>query len=153
MRFKILLLVIGLAMILSAPGAVEAQLLPKIGPPIQELEALWNGFWEAIRAGDLKSATKYVYSRRRHVFPRQESLAALQEKARQMAYCRVDPTPLIFTMMTEEQIRRIPPTFLEALGIEEDLIYPVHCQHQGETAESAVGIRRDMDGVWRISAL
>lgn len=121
-----------LILAVSAPAAAQRPLELPVVPPFQEVEAAWKGFWSAVILGDLNGARKYVHSHRQHLFPGRQTLEELKEMAGQMAYCRLDPAPF-------------------PLG--EDVIYRVLCQHGSETAESQVGVRRDLDGVWRFSVL
>jgi hypothetical protein len=86
--------------------------------------------------GDLAGARQYVYSRRRHLAFRDKTLNELQEMARQMTHCRLDPVPVPFN-----------------LGQLEELYYRLECQRGDERVESLVGLRRDDDGVWRFSSL
>jgi hypothetical protein len=112
---------------LAAPG-VLAQSLAHV-----EAQSIWSDFWSRVLAGDIDAARRYVHTSRRHLFPFQQTVAELQEVARQMQHCRVQPEPL--------------PTGGE------DLLFEVRCEHAGQVAETQVGFRRDLDGVWRLSVL
>ena len=133
MRTVAMLAGVGFLLTAGAPCTAQAQLQPTAGPSFQEVTAAWNGFWSAVILGDLAGARKYVHSHRQHMFPGNLTVEELQDMARQMAYCRLDPTP--FPLRQDE------------------VIYRVHCQHGGETAETQVGVRRDFDGAWRFSVL
>jgi hypothetical protein len=129
----VVLALLASALTVSPPQRLLAQPLPSVGPPLSEVQATWKGFWTAVILGDLAGARKYVHSHRQHLFPGNKTLAELQELARQMAECRIDPAPF--------------PVSLD------EVIYRVHCQRGIETAETQVGLRRDLDGVWRFSVL
>lgn len=122
-----------LTLMLLVTRAVAAQPAPPFGPPLSEIEATWTAFWNHITLGDLQGAAKYIHSSRRHILPAAGDLRKLQEVADQMAFCRIGPAPV--PIRTDE------------------VWYPVHCRHGDETAEGQLGMRRDVDGVWRISAL
>ncbi len=122
---------VGLSLMLLTAQAVAAQPAPPLGPPLAEVEATWTAFWNHMTLGDLDGALKYIHSSRRHLFPTTADVRKMQELAQQMAFCRIDPVPF-------------------PIG-KDELIYPVHCRHGDETAETQIGIRRDFDGVWRLS--
>jgi hypothetical protein len=98
------------------------------------VQAAWAEFWTAVILGDLNGARKYVHSQRQNVFPRKgQRIEDLQEIAQQMAYCRLDPTPFPID--------------------HDEVIYLVLCEHGSERAETIVGVRRDLDGIWRFSVM
>jgi hypothetical protein len=128
-------LTISVGVILLSATTTSAQLAPPTGPPFSEVEATWTAFWQHISLGDIEGAVKHVHSSRRHLLPTAGDLRKMQQAADQMAFCRIDPVP------SPIQVRK------------DEVFYPVHCRHGGETAEGQLGMRRDFDGVWRISAL
>ena len=128
-------LTISVAVTLLTARAVAAQLVPPTGPRFSEIEATWTAFWNHISLGDIESAAKYVHSSLRQLLPTAGDLRQMQQAADQMGCCRIDPVP------SPIQVRK------------DEVFYPVHCRHGDETAESQLGMRRDVDGVWRISAL
>lgn len=115
------------------PAIVGAQPPSSLAPSFSEVEQAWTAVWERLRQGDLAGARRYVHSSRRALFPGGRTVTELQDVARQMAACRLVPSPVL-------------------LGFEE-LMYPVRCEQAGETAETYVGVRRDVDGVWRFVTL
>ena len=116
---------------LLATRAIAAQPTSDTGPPLSEVEATWTAFWNHVSLGDVPGAVTYLHSSRRDVLPPTADLRKLQEVADQMAFCRIEPNPI--------QIRK------------DEVWYPVHCRRCDETAEAQLGMRRDVDGVWRIS--
>jgi hypothetical protein len=135
MRVTAASVVVGLMLGLGVASAGAGEPLPQVGPPFTEVAAAWESFWAAVRRGDLEAARRYVHSRIRHDFPRSGTTAGkdLQDVARQMAYCRLDPTPIPISG--------------------EEVVYGLRCRHGTETAESQVILRRDVDGVWRFTSL
>ncbi len=127
-------LAVGIALMLLVARAAGAQPAAQIGPPLAEVEATWTAFWNHITLGDLDGALKYIHSSKRHLVPPPGgSLRELQQAAYQLAFCQIDPVPF---------------------PIREDHVwYRVRCRRGDETAEGQIGMRRDFDGVWRISAL
>ena len=111
----------------SAPGVAFAQ-----APSPAEAQAIWDGFWSRILAGDLRGAYRYVHSSRLG-FPLQAPVEQLQEMARQMQYCRLRPDPLPISG--------------------EDVLFEAHCEHAGEKADILVGFRQDSDGAWRLTVI
>ena len=124
-RLVISLLVMGL--VWSAHGVALAQ-----APSPAEAQAIWDGFWARVLAGDLRGAYRYVHSSRLG-FPLQRPVEQLQEMARQMRYCRLRPDPLPISG--------------------EDVLFEVHCEHAGEKADMLVGFRQDSDGAWRLTVI
>lgn len=122
-----------MVMILSPAGLWAEQGQPQVGPPLAEVEARWTAFWTHVVDGNLTEARRYIHSSRRHFLPDDKGLAHLQDLAVQMAFCRLDPTPILF-----------------APG---EVMYRVHCRHGDETAETLIGLRKDFDGVWRFILL
>ncbi len=129
MRTAVLLMGVSLALASGTPPELEAQPLPGVGPPIAEIEAAWTGIWNRLLQGDVAGARRYVHSSRRHLFPGNRTPAELQDLARQMTFCQVDPTPLPIDL--------------------DEVMYRVRCERGDEKAETLVGLRRDVDGVWR----
>ena len=116
-----------------APAPVLPQVPP---PPLADVEATWAAFWSHISLGDVEGAMRYLHSSvRRHVDPSSGNRRQMQEAADQMAACRIDP------VVSPLRIRK------------DEFFYMVRCRHGEETAESYLGMRRDTDGVWRISNL
>ena len=111
----------------SAPGVAFAQ-----APSLAEAQAIWDGFWSRVLAGDLRGAYRYVHSSRLGL-PLQRPLEQLQEMARQMQYCRLRPDPLPMSG--------------------EDVLFEAHCEHAGERADMLVGFRQDSDGAWRLTVI
>lgn len=126
-------MVIGGVLLVSGLEIARAQFSSPAGPSFEEAQAVWKGFWTAVIVGDLKDARKYVHSQRQHLLPGRHTPEELREMASQMAHCRLDTNPL------SESV--------------EEVIYRVMCEHRGEKAESQVGLRRDVDGAWRLSLL
>ncbi len=118
---------------IAAPGAAAAQSLSLVGPPFAEVENAWRAFWDRLRHGDIAGARRYVHTSRQPLFPGRTTVDELKELARQMASCRLDPAPVALD--------------------DDEVVYSLVCQHDGETAESLVGLRRDGDGVWRFNTL
>lgn len=114
-------------------GGSEAQTVPGSGPPFSEVQAAWTALLDRLLRGDVEGARRYVHTSRQHLFPGRKTVAEWQEFARQMQFCRVEPTP--FPIAPDE------------------VIYQLRCQRGSETAESMVGLRRDRDGVWRFVTL
>lgn len=133
MRENRLRIVIGCVFLVSGLGIARGQFSSPAGPSFEEAQAVWKGFWTAVITGDLNEARKYVHSQRQHLFPGRHTPEELREMASQMAHCRLDANPLPVSV--------------------EEVIYRVMCEQRGETAESQVGLRRDVDGVWRLSVL
>jgi hypothetical protein len=125
-RAFVILLLVGA---LTAPpaGVVHAQ-----APSLAEAQAIWDGFWARVLAGDLAGAYRYVHSSRLG-FPLQRPIEQLQETARQMQHCRIRPGPM-------------------PMG-GEDVLFEAHCDHAGETADLLVGFRQEADGAWRLSVM
>lgn len=128
MRGKTLLILTCLTLLQATPEAPVAQFPPAL-PSTEEVETLWSGFWTALSLGDLRGARTYLHASQRSLFPGKLTVEDLKDLADQMAYCRLDPTPL--------------PTTKE-------VFYWVHCKHGDETAQRLVSLRRDWDGVWRL---
>lgn len=119
--------------IAAAPGTLGAQGAPFFGPPFSEAQAVWNAFWGRLLEGDVDGARRHVHTLRKHRFPWNQTVAELQDIAQQMSFCRLQPEPLPLDL--------------------DEVLYQVRCEHEGEKAEMLVGLRRDVDGVWRISRL
>ncbi len=130
MRTPGVLSVVSLVLAWGMAQSQETQPVPAVGPPFAEVEALWNAFWTHVVDGDMMGAEQYIHSFRRYPLSTDKARSELQDLARQMAFCRLDPTPF-------------------ALGRDE-VAYRVPCKHGSETAESLVVLRRDFDGVWRL---
>lgn len=124
---------LGAALALIAGLPALAQDIPGVTPPFAEVQATWAALLDRLAQGDVEGARRYVHTSRRHLFPGGRTVAELQDFARQMRFCRVEPKPF-------------------PLGSDE-VMYPIRCEHEGETAESLVGLRRDRDGVWRFITL
>ncbi len=135
MRGVAILVVIGLLGV-AAPVRAGAQAPGSAGPAFQEVEARWTDFWARVRRGDLEGARRAVHSRVRSEFrdgfPQTTAGESLQDVAQQMAYCRLEPTPMPISG--------------------DEVAYGVRCRHGTETAESLVILRRDADGVWRFTS-
>jgi hypothetical protein len=101
-------------------------------PSSKEAQATWDTFWSHVRAGDLRGAYRYVHPTRVG-FLSQQPPEQLQEMARQMQYCRLRPDPLP--------------------GGGDDVLFEVHCEHDGQTADMLVGFREDADGAWRLTVI
>jgi hypothetical protein len=112
-------------------GAVPVPALAQ-APSGVEARAIWQAFWERVGAGDLRGAYRYVHSSRLG-FPLQRPVDQLQDMARQMQHCRLQPDPL-------------------PVG-GEDVLFEVHCEHAGEKVALVIGFRQDSDGVWRLSVI
>ncbi|OGK96536.1 MAG: hypothetical protein A3I14_08980 [Candidatus Rokubacteria bacterium RIFCSPLOWO2_02_FULL_73_56] len=110
-----------------APPAATA-----FGPPLDEIEKTWTSFWTAIATGDVAGARQYVHSYPRSSVPRDRAPQVLLERSREMAHCRL-----------------VPPPFPVS---DDEVAYRVVCEHAGERAESVTSVRRDRDGVWRLSS-
>jgi hypothetical protein len=131
---------------MTAMGHAQAPAVP--GPSREALAAMWSDMWTAVILGDLTGARTFVYSRRRHLFFPDKSLNELQEVAHQMTHCRLTPVPLPFNdEAAQQRLRRQDPEKLE------ELYYRLECQHGDERVEGLVGMRRDVDGVWRFSSI
>jgi hypothetical protein len=104
-----------------------------IGPPFAEVQATWTALWQRLGQGDVEGARRYVHSARQAVFPWRKTPAELRDLARQMRACRLDPRPLPIDL--------------------DEVMYRVVCEHAGERAETLIGLRRDVDGVWRFVTL
>jgi hypothetical protein len=124
-RLLIPLIVIALAG--AAPTVAFAQ-----APSSAEAQAIWDAFWGRVLAGDLRGAYRYVHSSRLGL-PLQRPADQLKDMARQMQYCRLRPDPL------------------PASG--EDVLFEVHCEHEGEKVDILVGFRQDSDGAWRLTVI
>lgn len=144
MRSRALLITLCLTLTPMTLQNLSAQTTPGL-PSAPEVEALWNGFWEAIMFGDLRGARRYIHSRRQHLFPGKVELKELQEMAYQMTFCRPDSTPF---GLSEKELAQLPPSSLAKV---EEVIYLVRCKRGEETAATQIGVRRDVDGVWRLS--
>ena len=120
-------LLLTIALVGLAAGDSSAQ-----APPSKEAQAIWDAFWTRVRAGDLRGAYRYVHSSRLP-FVLQQPPDQLQAMARQMQYCRLRPDPLPIST--------------------EDVLFEVHCEHDGETADTLVGFREDSDGAWRLTVI
>jgi hypothetical protein len=135
MRVAAIFAVIGL-LGLAAPVRAGVQGPAPAGPPFTEVEARWTDFWATVRRGDLEAARRAVHSRVRSEFrdgfPHTTSGESLPDMAQQMAYCRLDSTPMPISA--------------------EEVAYGVRCRHGTETAESLVILRQDADGVWRFTS-
>ncbi len=129
MRTPFLVAAVCLALTWGTAPAQEAPPLPAVGPPFAEVEALWNAFWTRVVDGDMGGASQYVHSSRRYPFSSEKTRSELQELARQMAFCRLDPKQLAMSR--------------------DEVAYPVWCKYGNETAQTLVIIRRDFDGLWR----
>lgn len=130
MSTRLLALSIGIA--LGTFGMAAAQAPPPGAPSLAEAEAVWSAFWSHLSLGDLEGARTFVYSGRRHLYPRQlgpKELRRMQALADQMAFCRLVPTPFIG---------------------EHEAWYLLQCRFRDETALGQVILRRDYDGVWRL---
>jgi hypothetical protein len=101
-------------------------------PSSTEAQAIWDAFWGRILAGDLRGAYRFVHPSRLGL-PLQKPVEQLQEMARQMQHCRLRPDPLP--------------------GSGEDVLFEVHCEHDGEKASLLVGFRQDTDGAWRLTVI
>jgi hypothetical protein len=123
-RLTALLLAIALAGLAAGDALAQA-------PSSKEARAIWEAFWTRVRAGDMRGAYRYVHPSRLPYVLQQPS-DQLQEMARQMQYCRLRPDPL--------------PSV-------EDVLFEVHCEHDGETADTLVGFREDSDGAWRLTLI
>ena len=148
MRGKPLAMILCFTLTLGALRVAAGQPVPQVGPPVREVKATWTAFWTAVSLGDLKEARQYLHSRQRAGFPGKLMVEELKDLADQMAYCRLDPTPFPLNMLGEEGVRQIPPEVLKNL---DEVFYWVRCQYGDETADSLVGVRRDLDGVWRLA--
>ncbi len=128
------LLLSGFALV-AWPGSASGQAgsAPDVGPPFEQAQTVWRGFWRAVSAGDLKDAKTYLHSQRQPMFPGTHEPEELQRMASEMARCRLDPNPV-----------SVAP---------DEIMYRVLCEHRGETAEAQIGLRRDRDGAWRLSVL
>lgn len=120
------------ALIVTMLGVSLGRVAHADAPSLEEAQAIWDAFWARVRVGDLDGAYRYVHTSRRGS-PLQRSVAELQEIARQMAYCRLRPGVL-------------PP-------LDEDVLFEVHCEHAGETADTLAGFQRDLDGTWRLTLM
>ncbi|MGH7310538.1 MAG: hypothetical protein ACREK6_17775 [Candidatus Rokuibacteriota bacterium] len=128
------LLMSGLGIVAWAGSAAgQARTVPDVGPPFEQAQAVWKGFWQAVSAGDLNDAKRYVHSQRQPMFPATHGREELQRMASEMAHCRLDPSPVPIAA--------------------DEVIYRVLCEHRGERAEGQIGLRRDRDGAWRLSVL
>ncbi|HEY7142070.1 MAG TPA: hypothetical protein VIE44_18410 [Methylomirabilota bacterium] len=119
-----LLIVVALTALLPSGALAQA-------PSQAEAQAVWDAFWGRLAAGDFTGARRYVHSAKQR--PWMVADAQLQEQAPQMLYCRIRPGPL-------------PDSA-------DDVLFEVHCEHGGETADTLVGFRQDFDGAWRISGM
>ena len=123
-------------MLLSARVVAQDPAPGPAPPPLADVEATWIAFWSHVSLGDVEGAVRYLHSSvRRHVDPSSTDRRRMQEAADQMAACRIDP------VVSPVRIRK------------DEFFYTVRCRHGDETAESYLGMRRDTDGVWRISSL
>jgi hypothetical protein len=149
MRLTLLLTITWFTLLTGLGFAAEAPPRPQIGPPFAEIEAAWTAFWTAITLGDVKDARRYLHTRQQDMLGRGLTPAQLREwqaLAYQMSYCRLDPTPFPHGMIDEKALRDLPPRALEEI----ELYYWVRCKYGDETAETMIGIRGDVDGVWRL---
>lgn len=148
MRGEVLAMLTYFTLTLGALRVAVGQPVPQIGPSLKEVEATWTAFWTAVSLGDLKEARKYVHSQL-HPFPGTRlTLEELQDMAYQMAFCRLDLTPFPLNLLGEEGMRQLPPGALENVR---EVFYWVRCTYGDETTQTLVGLRRDVDGVWRLS--
>ena len=122
-----LLAVLGTA---AMPRRPDAQTIPGTGPPVSVVRATWSALWERLLHGDVDGARRYLHSSQQGPLLDGAAAADLRELARQMQFCRVESDPL-----------PVAP---------DEVMYPVHCEHEGETAETLVGLRQDRDGSWRL---
>ena len=127
MRRHLVTSVLIVALASATPSVAFAQV-----PSSAQAQAIWEGFWNRILAGDLPGAYRYVHSSRLGS-PLQAPVEQLQEMARQMQYCRLRPDPLPMSG--------------------EDVLFEAHCEHAGETADLLVGFRQDSDGAWRLTVI
>lgn len=126
-----LLLAVGLALSAATQAPTQPSTAPAgAGPSFAQVEGLWNAFWTAIAEGDLAAARRHVHSSRQAALAGAEALAVLQERAWQLAFCRLDPQP--FPMGPDE------------------VAYQAWCRHGAETVHTFALVRRDRDGVWRL---
>jgi hypothetical protein len=126
MRRQLGSLLVAVALAGLLPGAALAQ-----APSQAEAQAVWDAFWRRMAAGDFAGARRFVHSAKQR--PWMVTDAQLQEQAPQMLHCRIRPGPM-------------PDST-------DDVIFEVHCEHAGETADTLVGFRQDFDGAWRISGM
>lgn len=127
MRRSLVISLVVMAVVSSAHGVVFAQ-----APTGAEAQAIWDAFWARVSAGDLDGARRYVHTTRQG-FPWRVTGPQLQEMARQMQRCRIRPDPLP--------------------GSGEDVLFEVRCEHAGQTADTLVGFRQDLDGTWRLTVM
>ena len=111
----------------SLPGVALAQV-----PSQAEAQTIWDGFWGRVAVGDLDGARRYVHTTRQG-FPWTVAGTQLQDRARQMQLCRIGSDPLPMSG--------------------EDVLFEVRCEHAGQTADTFVGFRQDLDGSWRLTVL
>lgn len=128
-------LAVAVGVMLLSARVVAPQPAPPTEPPLSEIEATWAAFWTHMSLGDLEGAAWYLHSSLRKRLAPSADLRRMQEAADQMASCRIEPAASAIRIRADE------------------VLYAVRCRHGAETADSYLGMRRDLDGVWRISAL